>query len=359
LQEVCDLMNQGSTNEPFRKRVHLDDYLQAIRSKIDRSVGIKPGMSLLSDLSSPLLLVADLEASSTTITSLAQSSSIDGQSSSILYPLPGRVGSNSALELYQSLVSDWLSRLPPEVPDRIRVNKERLARNVAAELALAAIATRPSIYDLETQTAQERIYPDLAPPAAVTSASSLDSTLADVTVHSQPISPLPSTADEHPAYVRLRTYTAVSSNAVTLATPTRILDILAHLPSDAETDPSTYDWRTTEATITAEHDESAEKADPRVRRRAEKLAQAKRRRMQLQTKAAEELVRQRAPPAIGSTQMVLQTREVQSSQVMVPERNESGDYGPMTQPERGAFGRRLGGTESGRKDKGKQRTAGF
>jgi hypothetical protein len=357
-QDVCESINQGSTNSLSQKRVEFDDYVQAIHPKLEKSADVQPGVRLLSDLSSPLLLVVDVEASSATIASLAESSSTNRQLSSILYRLPGRLQSKSALELYQSLLSHWLNPLPPEVPDRVRVNKERLARNIAADLALASLATRLSIRELETHAVQERIYPDPAPSGAMMSASTLELDLNDTTTHSQPASSLPPAVKEHPACVRLRAYTTVSSNAATTATPANAMDILAHLPSATDADPSAYDWRGTEATITAEYDESAETADPRVRRRAEKLAQAKRKRIQLQTKAAE-LVRQQAPPAIGSSQMVLPTREVQSSQVVAPERNVFGDFGPMTQPERGTFGMRLGGTSRGRKDKGTRREAGF
>jgi hypothetical protein len=361
LREVCEPINRESTSELSPKRVQFDDWIQAIRPKLGNSASIEPGMRLLSDLSSPLLLVVDVEEASALIASLAESISSNGQALSLLYRIPAREGSNSALELYQSLVSSWLSRLPREVPDRIRVNKERLARNVAAHLALAGLATRPFVRELETHAAQERIYSDASPPATATLASSLDLDVASSAVRSEPLSPLPSVAEEHPACVRLRAYTTLSRNAAatTTATPGSVLDMLAHLPPDAEIDPITYDWRATKANVIAEHDQSAETADPRVRRRAEKLAQAKRRRVQVQTEGAEELVRQRAPPAIGSSRMVLPTREVQSSQVVPPESSMFGDFGPMTQPERGAFGTRIGGPAVGRKDKGKRREAGF
>jgi hypothetical protein len=338
MQEICESTNPGSTNEHSRKRARLDNYLQGIRPKLERTENIQPGVKLLSDLDGPLLVVADVESSSTTISSIVESSSFDGQASSVPYPLLGKLGSTTALDLYQILVSDWLGGLPPEVPDRIRVNKERLARNVAADLALAAIATRPSLHELGMPAIQEKAYPDSTPPPAVISAP---------------------TPEEHSACVRLHNYTTISSNVVTTATPASVLDILAHVPQDTGIDPSAYDWRGTEAAIIAERDRRAETADPRARRRAEKLAQAKRRRIQSQMEAAGELARQRAPPAIGSSQIVLPTREVKSSQPVAPAITESGDYGPMTQPERGPFGRRLGGTASGRKDKGKRREAGF
>ena len=358
-REVYELIVEWSTNVPPRKRMEFDGYVQAIRPTLEKSASTQPGVRLLSDLSSPLPLVADAESSSATITFLVESSTTKVQDSPVFYSLPTRLQSKSSLELYQSLVSHWLSPLPPEVPDRIRVNKERLSRNIAADLALAGTAIKPFIRNSETNAVQERIYPDSAPASAVTLIPSLDLDLVDTTAHSQSASSLPPTAGEHLAYIRLRAYSKVSNNTVTSVAPASVLGILAHLPSDPEIDPSTYDWRTTEAAITAEHDESAETADPRVRRRAEKLAQAKHKRIQLQKKAAEELLWQRAPPAIGSSQMVLPTRELQSSQVMAPERNVSSDFGPMTQPERGVFGTRLGGTGAWRKDKGKKRAAGF
>src|SRR2546423_1047332 len=267
--------------------------------------------------------------------------------------------SKNSIELYQSLVLHGLRPLPLEIPDRIRVNKERLARNVAADLALAGSAIRPVIRESVRHPGQENSYADSAHPAAMSSTSRPDLDLAHLAADSQTTPSLPRTAEGYSASVRLRAYTTVSKNAVTSVAPASVMGILAHLPSDVETDPARYDWRATEAAITAEHEDSAETSDPRVRRRAEKLAQAKRKRIQSQTKIAEELVRQRAPPAIGSSQIVLPTREVQSSQAMVPESNVFGDLGALTQPERGAFGTRLSGKGLGRMNKGRKRAAGF
>lgn len=359
MQEICESTNPGSTNEQSRKHALIDNYLQGIRLKLESAESIQPGVKLLSDLFSPLLVVADVETSSTTINSIVESGSIDGQAPSAPYLLPGKLGSSTALELYQILVAHWLGDLPLGIPDRIRVNKERLARDVAADLALAAIATRPSLHELRPLAIRERMSPDSTPPPAVASAPTPDSNLAEATVHSQSASPFPPAPEEHAACVRLRNYTTVSSNVVTTATSASVLDILAHIPQDIGADPSAYDWGVAQAAIIAERDVGAEAADPRSRRKAEKLAQAKRRRIGLQMEAAEELARQRAPPAIGSSQIILPTRDVKSSQPGALGTTEPGDYGPMTQPERGPFGRRLGGTAAGRKDKGKRREAGF
>ena len=358
-REEYDLFFEGSKTDLSRKRIEFDDYLQAIRQKLENSANTDPGVRLLSELSSPLPLVADVESSSATITSLTKGSSGEDQVLSIFSALPIGIQSNSALEFYQILVSHCLDPLPPEIPDRVRVNKERLARNVAVDLALAGTATRPSIRKRETHAVEERKYSHSAPTVAITPTSGPDSDQADLTAHSQPASTLPPAAEEHPACLRLRTYTKLSGNAVTTATPASVSNILAHLPSDVEIDPSTYDWRGTKATIAAEFDANADTAEPRARRRAEKRAQAKRKRTELQAKTTEDQVRQNVPPTIGSSQMILPTRGLQSSQVMAPERDVFGGFGPMTQPERGAFGTRLGGMGTARKDKVKKRAAGF
>jgi hypothetical protein len=355
-REEYDLFFEGLKTDLSRKHIEFDDYLQAICRKLENSANTGPGVRLLSELSSPLPFIADIESSSATITSLAKGSSSEDQALSIFSALPIGPQSNSAFEFYQILVSHCLNPLPLEVPDRIRVNKERLARNVAVDLALAGIATRPSIRKREIHTVEERKYSDSALTAAITPTSGPDSDQADLTTRSQPTSTLPSAAEEHPACLRLRAYTTVSVNAVTTAIPAGVSNILAHLPSDIEIDPSTYDWRGTRATIAAEFDTTV---DPRARRRAEKQAQAKRKRTELKAKAAEDQVQQHAPPTIGSSQMVLPTRALQSSQVMAPDRDVFGGFGPMTQPERGAFGTRLGGMAAARKDKVKKRAAGF
>ena len=266
-QEEYDLFFEGSKTDLSRKPIEFDDYLQAIRRKLENSANTDPGVRLLSELSSPLPFVADVESSSVTISSLAKGSSSEDQVLSIFSALPIGPQSNSALEFYQILVSHCLNPLPPEVPDRIRVNKERLARNVAVDLALAGIATRPSIRKREIHTVEERKYSDSAPAAAITPTPGPDSDQADLATQSQPTSTLPPAAEEHPACLRLRAYTTVSGNAVTTAIPAGISNILAHLPSDIEINPSTYDWRGTKATIAAEFDANAETADPRARRR--------------------------------------------------------------------------------------------
>jgi hypothetical protein len=358
-REEYDLFFEGSKADLSRKRIEFDDYLQAIRRGLENPANTNTGVRLLSELSSPLPLVADIESSSATITSLAKGSSGEDQVLSIFSALPIGIQSNSALEFYQILVSHCLDPLRPEIPDRVRVSKERLARNVAVDLALAGTATRPSIRKRETHAVEERKYSRSAPAVAVTPMSGPDSDQADLTTHSQSTSTLPPAAEEHPACLRLRTYTTLLDNAVATATPTSVSNILAHLPSDAEIGPSTYDWRGTKATIAAEFDANADTADPRARRRAEKQAQAKRKRTELRAKTAEDQVRQNVPPIIRSSQMVLPTRELQSSQVMAPERDVFGGFGPMTQPERGAFGTRLGGMAVARKDKVKKRAAGF
>jgi hypothetical protein len=358
-REEYDLFFEGSKTNLSRKRIEFDDYLQAIRRKLENPANTDPGVRLLSELSSPLPLIADVESSSAAISSLAKGSSSEDQVLSIFSALPAGLQSNSALEFYQILVSHCLNPLSPEVPDRIRVNKERLARNVAVDLALAGTAARPSIRKQEIHTVEERKYSDSALTVAITPTSGPNSEQADLTTHSHLSSTLPPAVEEHPACLRLRAYTTVSGNAVTTVMPADVSNILAHLPSDIEIDPSTYDWRGTKATIAAEFDTNAETADPRARRRAEKQAQAKRKRTELQAKATEDQVRQHAPPTIGSSQMVLPTRALQSSQVMSPEMDVFGGFGPMTQPERGAFGTRLGGMAAARKGKVKKRAAGF
>ena len=358
-REVYEPAIGESTNRPPSKRIDFDDYVQAIYTMLEESASTEPSIRLLSELSSPLPLVADVEASSAAITFLIERSTINDQVPATIHSFPRRLRSENVLECYNSLVSHWLSPLPLGLPDRIRVTMERLARQVAADLTLASSAIKPSARRFVTQAVQEKIYPDSAPQAAVPSTSSIDGVLTGIAPHSQPASSHPSVVEEHPACLRLRSYTTVSSNAVTTAAPASVFAMLAHLPSATVIDPSTYDWRATEATVAAEQDEGSEKFDARARRRAEKFAQAKHKRTQLQIKTAEELDRQRVAPAIGSSQMVLPTREMQSSQVMTLKQNVPGDPGPMTQPERGTFGTRSGGAGAGRKDRGKQRTAGF
>lgn len=352
-EDILDMVTKGSAGPLSTEKVVLTEHFQDIYIKsqpASRGLGVR----LLSDLLVPLPHIDDIEEYSASISSLLQYSGVIGHGPPSYH---GLHFASNILGLYQSFVSHWLSPLPSHVPDRIRVNKERLSRVIAADVAFSAIAVRPAAWEAKELSIQEGVDPNSAPQAklSTTSDRALDLSLAPLAL-SQPILSEPAISHEHPACTRLRACTTIAKNAVTASTSQSLSDMLAHLPADANMDPSTYDWRSVEA-ITSGSTEG-ETIDPRVRRRAEKRARLRERRT-LQNKAAGDGNQQQAAPIIGSSQMILPGREVQSSQVRVPEEHIFGDHRPMTQPERGAFGTRMGGKGSARKDRGKKRVAGF
>ncbi len=338
------------------KRTKFAEHLQEIRSNSEISQRPRPGVLLLSDFStqSPRV-VEDVEECSATLSAFSFDDNHKEHEESHFYQLPL---TGNLLDSYQGLVSHWLGPLSSQVPDRVRVNKERLARTVAADIALSTMAIRSPRPDVGVAAVPEKVYSNSAPAAEKSRTPFGDNPDSPLAPALSQLTPLESsTTQEHPACNRLRAYTTIASNTITAPDSASLAGMLSHLPADTDIDPATYDWRGMEASIAAQIEDQT--IDPKARRRAEKLANLKRKRTEMQNKVAGEMVHQRAPPTIGSSQMILPTREVQSSQVRSPDESGFGDHTPMTQPERGAFGTRIGIASGARREKMKKRAAGF
>lgn len=365
-----------------------------------------PGISLVSEVLSSRLHITDVDDDSEQFDNLVSPfHSQQGHDIQLeqLTTFPCDEPQHALSSIYDALVAIHLTPLSLQIPDRVRVHKERLARKVTADLLLARTA----------------IYPV---PANPTDTINLDvvSTrmISQPTVHSSSIpsiisrptsSPPTSTTkagtpiEEDPVFTRLRTHTNILPTAsVSTTSPSlnpTLSSVLRHLPVSPHVNPATYDYRATERELAAEVEEemaiAAGKEDPRARKRAEKARLARVKREEARRRTAEEIASsQRGPPKIVSSRFEgmatgigngIETgpaqdgREVQSSQVrgrpawdIHPGSSPVHGYGHQgqemtisaTQPEKGIFGTRPGTVGAGfgknkAKDKGKKRAAGF
>jgi RNA polymerase I-specific transcription initiation factor RRN6 len=265
----------------------------------------------------------------------------------------------SLLNIYDSLIELWISSLPSGTPGVLRLQKEKIARQVAADVYLASIgvsvgpAASPSEISIDenepgtlrlpvrsrkgkekvTDVSKSSQIPMLPPSSQITSRPLSQSSVASGV-------PNPSSRED-PASERLRAYTTLRPQPVL---PTSMSTMLMHwMPG---TDPNTYSWTATnrvlEVLTETEDDTGVEKA--RHQRRQDRLK--RQRAAMLESTAAAE----QSPTRLwGSQPPAVRVAKLLSSQATVEERI------PMTQVERGPFG----GREDERKRKAKRRAAGF
>ncbi|KAK5734865.1 hypothetical protein LTR17_008637 [Elasticomyces elasticus] len=193
--------------------------------------------------------------------------------------------------MYAEMVRNWITPLSPGVPGRIRLAKEQLVRQAAAEVTLASRIIRTQIAEPEVQPATQQSQESFdIPVRAGPSSSQLPG--SSQTASQQSVLPTPSptatpsvtTGSSHvstftaPEITRLSQYTTFSRPAPP-ALPRSLAKVLDHWHIGA--DPADYDWRATSRRV-AEHEVEAdeqmtEKDQERVRRRAEKHLRRQRR----------------------------------------------------------------------------------
>ncbi|KAK5749790.1 hypothetical protein LTS12_020150 [Elasticomyces elasticus] len=199
--------------------------------------------------------------------------------------------SESLAEVYAAMVRNWITPLSPSVPSRIRLAKEQLVRQAAAEVTFASriIRTQAAEPEVQAVTQQSQESFDI-PVRAGPSSSQLPG--SSQTASQQSVLPTPSptatpsvtTGSSHvstfaaPEIARLSQYTIFSRSAPS-ALPRSLASVLDHWPGGA--DPVDYDWRSTSRRV-AEHEVEAdeqmtEKDQERVRRRAERHLRRQRR----------------------------------------------------------------------------------
>lgn len=215
---------------------------------------------------------------------------------------------------HRSLLDKFVEPMSRDLPDRARVQTERLARQVAFDVyASGVILSKPA-----TNSANETL-PNPADGASLTT-----------------------THDQKTPFDALRQYTTFTELEPEKRSNSTMSRILAHLPIDLY-DPATYSYIEVEDRLREEQSQQAfsQLSDSEKRRveranlrKEKKLAQQARLRDAAQTQTS-------FVPGINTLSQHVDPREVQSSQAFPDLPPSSQPLGlPMTQPERGAHGER-------------------
>ncbi|KAK4902158.1 hypothetical protein LTR27_001060 [Elasticomyces elasticus] len=199
--------------------------------------------------------------------------------------------SDSLAGMYAEMVRNWITPLSPSVPGRIRLAKEQLVRQAAADVTVASriIRTQAAVPEAQPATQQSHESFDI-PVRAGPSSSQLPG--SSQTASQQSVLPTPSptatpsvtTGSSHvstfaaPEVTRLSQYTTFSRPAPS-ALPRSLAKVLDHWIIGA--DPVDYDWRATSRRVAKDEVEAdeqmTEKDQERVRRRAERHLRRQRR----------------------------------------------------------------------------------
>jgi RNA polymerase I-specific transcription-initiation factor len=366
-ENIYDLVTSGHGSPLSNRRLDFSQNLRSVQRSARRLRGSEMPSQLFLEAAKECVYIPDVEDASAEFSSFLEGLLVEVAGNVSLINV--RVSNQNVnqlptlLERYNNIFAAWVSSLPPPIPDRIRVNRERLARGVAVDLTLGGTVLRRS-FPLSTSTQDRSPQPE---------PGFLHSGFGECeAAPSQLTSSQASTPRKDLCLSRLRIHTTLTKPAATIPGSTAQTDILAHSPTDISTSPMTYSWRSTELSLAAARDSrAAAQLDPKARRRAEKRTELQQRKIDSQKMMSQALMEERAkgvPMVVDSQkqiQMQMPVRQVQSSQLAPPESSQSQLIWPtvsMTQPERGAFGThtRTGMVKQKGKGKGKEvRRAGF
>lgn len=233
-------------------------------------------------------------------------------------------GDLSMSAIYDSMVKDWITSLPANVPGRTRLAKEQLVRRAAAEVALASRVIRiedtvqqplpepkPShqSWELPVRGGALPSSSQTLPPSSqyLDSSSQLQSQQSLLPTPSPSATPSVTTGSSHPStfaapeITRLSRYTTFSKPAPS-ALPRSLTNILSHWTLGA--DPANYDWLSTSRRIAQREDETdeamTEKERARMQRRAER--HMRRQRREAAASQAAQLASSQAPEIVSASQ---------------------------------------------------------
>ncbi|KAJ4368162.1 hypothetical protein N0V83_006518 [Neocucurbitaria cava] len=291
------------------------------------------------------------------------------------------VEESTLLDLYDIILQTWIASLPPDVPTRIRQQKERLVRRVAAEILLSSFRIRQIQHEEPPTRLQQGPSQDssISLPVLPSKPMEGDYTSSQLWQSSQPLptpphssvpsssqpasspppSPFEPAAPSDPL-ARLSKHLKVKdSPLIPTILPPSVTELLAHWQPGA--DPRAYDWNATERALQPEDvDTTSQEQREKARRKKERRERKQQREDELmKSKAASQpLVFPRSSPGptfASSSQVPTQS----SSQVPLPRGGFRGPGGldilaPMSQVEPGRFGGR-----PDKKKKKKGRVSGF
>jgi RNA polymerase I-specific transcription initiation factor RRN6 len=275
--------------------------------------------------------------------------------------------------VYDRMIESWVSCLPLQTPGQMRLAKERMVRAIAAELCLAskAIAVRDKSVHFPESTRPSEGF-DLTLPVRPRSNFSLQESGTRQVPNSQdarkideasypttPGLPTPTSTPHHtlgesapsetpaedPAISRLRSYTlSIKSQPPLGAAASSILD---HWPTTPGLDPTNYSWEAARKAVAEVWDQDSDEEETTNRRKEEERRRHRTERFLKRQRANTDDAASQPAPTVSFGSQPDPAANVTSSQ---PAENAL----PMTQPDRGLFGSRMG-----QKSWKKRRTKGF
>ncbi|CAO2654746.1 Nn.00g114790.m01.CDS01 [Neocucurbitaria sp. VM-36] len=288
---------------------------------------------------------------------------------------------STVTELYDTIIQNWIVPLPPDVPTRVRQQKERLGRRIAAEVILAStrireVQSQEPLAELQHGPGQES---SISLPVLPSKPMEGNNTNTPHWQSSQPLptpphssipssfqpgsSPPPSPFEPLTAsgpLIRLSKHLKITDSSLTpTIIPSSVTELLTHWQPG--TDPRMYDWDATERALRPEDlDAPAQEQREKARKKKERKERKQQREDELMKARAgsQPMVFSRSSPGPtfgSSSQVPIQS----SSQVPLSISGFKGPGGldilaPMSQVEPGRFGGR-----PDKKKKKKGRVSGF
>ena len=315
--------------ETEANRAELSDALVSLRLSVLEDIN-NAGRTLADTL--PRAGIDDVEEASESIAKwINDSSELDPDADTAGLHTVSVIGNTagSLLERYDDLIDRYVGSLPTDVPDRVRVNAERLSRRTALEGFLASYALQQRGVQ-ERQLLDERSDPKERRPAA---ADPADETVVESKKDDSPLS-------------RLSRYTTINKTQAANLNKKVVTEVIGHLPKDITADPSDYSYEDTEMELAMARNQVDADLDPKAKRHEERLARFEKKRLERDRRNVEETALRQAmvPNQVMSSQL---PQVAGMSQVAEGQMN-------ATQPERGVFGGRQKISKPGKK-----RVAGF
>jgi RNA polymerase I-specific transcription initiation factor RRN6 len=264
------------------------------------------------------------------------------------------------LQLYDRLIHDWLSVLPHDIPGRTRIFKEKMIRNITAELCLARILSARPLTSATDGSGENneiisnaRDFPDFPGEIARIQRTSSDAQSAPhktddelaVASANLTLSAGQRTAVTIPALIRLNSLTISDDHS---SLPKCVDDILSHWVPGG--DPGVYDWQK------LVREEEMERLKIEHKQAIPKHIMRRRSQSNL---AAEEPALARSSPIVPIIQYSGSQPQGEHLRAKLRSSQLTEENLPMTQIERGVFGSRESVKKIGAKIRKKKRAAGF
>ncbi|THY36645.1 hypothetical protein D6D01_00303 [Aureobasidium pullulans] len=246
---------------------------------------------LLSEFCDSQILVPDIDQVAAEFRDMVASRVHFGDEAEEIEPslLLANIAGNDALDLglksdinpmdvYDNIIAHWLTPLSQNVPGRVRLVKEQLARRISAEICLAShVLRQPPVESAQTETqttetqgiehfaSSQLHFPQSSLPTPSPTATPSLTTMTSLSSH-------PSTLVSS-EFARLQRYTSFSSEKSTPGPlPKPLTNTLAHWSLGGN--PDEYDWlviqRDQERRAEEEDEDLTPKERARLKRRAEK-----------------------------------------------------------------------------------------